>query len=440
MKILKSLLLVHVMMLVAAAQQGQVPRDWIDPNTGHRVVRLSEEAGSQSLYFHQNAYTPDGSKMIMTTPTGLSVVNLRTRAVEKVVEGRVSVIIVGKKTGQVYYTKFVREANKYSATVYATDLDTKATREVAKLPPGVSVSTVNADETLLAGTLDEKLARDIAEGRFPRGPGGGGAPPPQPQPAQPERGRDSYPGKGQMMENRLAERRPLQIVTVSTKTGEVKTLHRGTDWFNHFQFSPTDPTLLMYCHEGPWHKVDRTWLIRTDGTPPVKVHPRTILMEIEGHEWFAADGRTVWYDLQTPRSQVFWVGGYNVSTGERTWYNLQRSEWSVHYNSSPDGKLFAGDGGGPNSVAAPGNGQWIYLFRPELVPDRTDGELKNAKELVRPGFFHAERLVNLSKHDYSLEPNVTFTPDMKWLVFRSNMFGPTHVFAVEIEKATQSRK
>jgi oligogalacturonide lyase len=449
MKVLKSLALIHALMLVAAAQQAQVPREWVDADTGHRVMRLSEEAGSQSLYFHQNAYTPDGSKMIMTTPTGLSVVNLKTHAVEKVVEGRVSIIIVGKRTGQVYYTKFVREANRFSATVYATDLDTKATREVAKLAPGVSVASVNADETLLAGTLDEKLAKEIAEGRFPRGPGGGAPQAQQPpagggQPSQPpaptERRGDEYPGKGQMMENRLAERRPLQLVTVSTKTGEVKALLRGNDWYNHIQFSPTDPALLMYCHEGPWHKVDRTWLIRTDGTPPVKVHPRTMLMEIGGHEWFGADGRTVWYDLQTPRGQVFWVAGYNASTGERTWYSLQRQEWSVHFNSSPDGKLFAGDGGGPTSVAAPGNGQWIYLFRPEMVNDRTDGQLPNAKELVRPGFFRAERLVNLSKHDYSLEPNVTFTPDMKWLVFRSNMFGPTHVFAVELEKATQSRR
>jgi oligogalacturonide lyase len=445
MKFLNSLLLIHLMLLVAAAQQ-QVPREWIDADTGHRVVRLSEEPGSQSLYFHQNGYTPDGTKLIMTTPTGLAAVNLRTRAVEKIVEGRVSILIVGRKTGQVYYTKFVRDGNRFSATVYATDLNTKATREVVKLPPGVSVSTVNADETLLAGTLDEKLAKDIAEGRFPRAPG---APPQQPQPREggeqqtpppTERRGDEYPGKGQMMENRLAERRPLQVVTVNMKTGEVKTLLRGTDWYNHFQFSPTDPTLLMFCHEGPWHKVDRTWLIRTDGTPPVKVHPRTMLMEIGGHEWFGADGRMVWYDLQTPRGQVFWVAGYNVSTGERVWYNLQRQEWSVHYNVSPDGKLFAGDGGGPTSVAAPGNGQWIYLFRPELVPDRTDGELPNAKGLVKPGVFRAERLVNLSKHNYALEPNVTFTPDMKWIVFRSNMFGPTHVFAVELEKATQSRR
>ncbi len=40
----------------------------------------------------------------------------------------------------------------------------------------------------------------------------------------------------------------------------------------------------------------------------------------------------------------------------------------------------------------------------------------------------------MKKHNYSLEPNVNFTPDGKWIVFRSNMFGPTHVFAVEVAK------
>jgi len=407
-----------------ALAQQEVPREWIDPDTGHRVVRLSDEPGSASLYFHQNAYTPDGQKLLITTPTGLSTINLKTRAIEKIVDGRVGVIIVGKKSGQVYYTRTVTNNNVRSTTVYATDVNTKATREIAKLPPATSVSTVNADETLLAGTIDEKLAAVIKEGQ-----------PSAPPPAS--RG-DAYPGKGQMMENRLAERRPLQLITVSIKTGAVKTLLRGTDWYNHVQFSPTDPTLLMFCHEGPWHKVDRTWTIRTDGTQLTQIHHRTMLMEIEGHEFFGADGKWIWYDLQTPRSEVFWLAGYNVSSGERMWYHLQRSEWSVHFNVSPDGTLFAGDGGGPNSVAAPDNGQWIYLFRPELTRDRTDGELPNSKQLIQPGVFKAEKLVNLSKHNYTLEPNVTFTPDMKWLVFRSNMFGPTHVFAVEIAKGNVS--
>jgi hypothetical protein len=45
---------------VAAQQRQQPPREWIDPDTGHRVIRLSDEPGSASLYFHQNPYTPDG--------------------------------------------------------------------------------------------------------------------------------------------------------------------------------------------------------------------------------------------------------------------------------------------------------------------------------------------------------------------------------------------
>ena len=409
MKICRAFLLITLFLSMARAQDP--PREWVDPDTGHRVIRLSDEPGSASLYFHQNPYTPDGERLIITTPSGLSAINLKTRAVEKVVQGRVNVIIIGKKTGQVYYVKD-------RSTIFATDLKTHATREIAKLPARASISTVNADETLLAGTIDE-----------------GPMPASNQQPSAPAAPRgDNYPGKGDMMERRLAERRPLRLITLNTQTGEVKTLMRSTDWINHIQFSPTDPTLLMFCHEGPWHKVDRTWTIRTDGSALTQIHQRTINMEIEGHEFFGGDGKMIWYDLQTPRSQVFWLAGYNVSTGERIWYHLERSEWSVHFNVSPDGTLFAGDGGGPNSVAAPGNGQWIYLFRPEMVPDRTDGTLPNAKDLIKPGFFKAEKLVNLAKHNYSLEPNVTFTPDMKWIVFRSNMFGPTHVFAVEVKK------
>ena len=405
-----TLLVLFPLALAAQEPRKDPPREWIDPDTGHRVIRLSDEPGSQSLYFHQNAYTPDGRKLIITTPTGLATIDLKTRTIEKVVEGRVNLIMTGRKTGQAYYVR--------TGTIYAVDLDTKVSREIAKLPSRGSIATVNADETLLAGT--------ITEGSVP------GAPEAQPRGA----GRDSYPGKGDMMERRLAARLPMQLFVLNLKTGEATTILRSTDWLNHLQFSPTDPTLLLFCHEGPWHKVDRTWTIRTDGSGLTQIHRRTMNMEIEGHEFFGGDGRQIWYDLQTPRSEVFWLAGYELATGKRTWYHMERSEWSVHFNQSPDGTLFAGDGGGPSSVAAPGNGQWIYLFHPQLVRDRTDNALPNSRDLIQPGVLKSEKLVNLSKHDYSLEPNVTFTPDMRWVVFRSNMFGPTHVFAVEVASSS----
>jgi len=83
--------------------QGDIPTDWIDPDTGHRVVRLSREDGSQSSYFHQNEFTPDGRKLVFTSPTGLYAVDLQTRAIEPLRSERTWLLCVGRKTGRAYY-------------------------------------------------------------------------------------------------------------------------------------------------------------------------------------------------------------------------------------------------------------------------------------------------------------------------------------------------
>jgi oligogalacturonide lyase len=418
--------------------QSQLPTEWIDPDTGHRIVRLSRDDGTQSLYFHQNAYSLDGKKLIVTTAGGgIATINLGTREVKQLVPGPVSVLVTGHKTGDVYYTK--RDAG--AATINAANVDTGATREVVKLPAGRMVANLNADETLLLGSY--------VDGPVEARPGAGNRPRTADnrfgQPNYEAVGLDGKPmtyadAKDLALHNSLMATRagaPRVLFTVNTRTGEIKEVLREHEWLGHLQFSPTDPTLIMFCHEGTWHEVDRIWTVRTDGSGLKKVHTRTMNMEIAGHEFFAADGKMIWYDLQTPRGQDFWLGGYNIATGKRTWYHLERNEWSVHFNVSPDGRLFAGDGGDSEMVARAPDGKWIYLFRPEPVPDVAGIKTANAENLIDTGFFKAERLVNMAKHDYRLEPNVTFSPDMKWIIFRSNMLGPTHVFAVEIAKASR---
>jgi oligogalacturonide lyase len=173
----------------------------------------------------------------------------------------------------------------------------------------------------------------------------------------------------------------------------------------------------MFCHEGPWHKVDRIWTINLKNNEIKLVHKRTMDMEIAGHEWFSPDGKTIWFDLQQPRSTTFFVAGADVQTGQEKKYSLTRDEWSIHFNTSPDQKLFAGDGGDPGQVAKAKDGMWIYLFRPN--GDR----------------FVSERLVNMKHHGYKLEPNVHFSPDGKWVIFRANFEGEEQVYAVAIEKS-----
>jgi oligogalacturonide lyase len=336
--------------------------------------------------------------MVVSTPRGLATIALATRTITPLVDGRVSHLVVGRKTRQAFYLK--------DGGVYATDVDSGTTRKVMEDPRLRSGSGfgLSADETHLAGS-------------FVTSDGPPATPTPAARTASPVNPLVTPPPRESSLEARWAARLPMALYTIDVKTGELRILYESHDWLNHVQMSPTDPTLIMYCHEGPWHKVDRIWTIRTDGSNRRLMHERTMPMEIAGHEFFSTDGKTIWYDLQTPKSQVFWLAGVEIATGNRTRYSVERNEWSVHFNLSPDGSLFAGDGGGPRSVAAPGNGQWIYVFKP--VGEKLQGE----------------RLVDLSKHDYQLEPNVTFTPDQKWIVFRSNMHGATHVYAVEVAKA-----
>jgi oligogalacturonide lyase len=388
------------------------PTDWIDPDTGHRVIRISTIPDSASLYFHQNTYTPKGDKMIFNTPRGIASVDLSTlgsKALKvELVVSNANAIAMAWKTPEVYFRR--------RGVLFAANVDTHAVREVTT----ARVMAINCDETVGVYTIN---AEDPT-GKTPR---------PEPRKIIPQRER-MFPGRTDLskeeegsarkedgLSRRLASPRSMAFVFTQLKTGQSMTNGYQYAWLNHLQFSPTDPNVLLYCHEGTWHEVDRVWTIRTDGSAQRLMHKRSMDMEIAGHEFWSYDGKVIWFDQQTPRSKDFWLTGLDLASGKTTRYHLERDWWSVHYNISRDGTLFAGDGGDPGQVAFAKDGMWINVFRPQ----------KN-------GSIQRERLVNMSKQDYhgsNGEPNVSITPDGKWVVFRSNMHGPVHVYAAEVAKA-----
>ncbi len=429
------------------ARAEDPPTSWVDKDTGHRVIRLTQEAGSSGLYFNVNAYSPDGKLMIYVAPDGihtLELTSLKTRLLvpnpqdnsaapgnrDNVRRG-LHAIVVGKKTNSIFFTK--SDPGTHSTALYKADMYTGAVKELVTLPPRASLATINADETLGVGTYDETEAGAAEEyGRARPSPPSSGA---GASGARPQAGSLVQPeGKGEMMERRLAARIPVVLYTINLETGKVTPLLHSTDWIGHMLFSPTDPTLLMYCHEGPWHKVDRIWMIHTDGSHNTLIHKRTMAMEIAGHEFWGLDGHTIWYDWQFPRGEDFFLAGYNLETHTRTAYHMQRNEWSIHFNVTEDEKLFAGDGGDPGQVAKAPDGEWIELFHPELLPITGI----NQPGFWQPGVFHSEHLVNMDHHNYRLEPNVRFSPDKTLVIFTSNMFGPSYVFGVEIEKSANA--
>src|SRR2546427_5381213 len=56
--------------------QEPSPKEWIDAETGHRVVRLTDDAGGSTLYFHDNAFSPEGDTLMLNTPNGIAIVDV----------------------------------------------------------------------------------------------------------------------------------------------------------------------------------------------------------------------------------------------------------------------------------------------------------------------------------------------------------------------------
>jgi oligogalacturonide lyase len=436
------------------------PKTWVDKDTGHRVWRVSDEPNSGAFYFNVNAFTPDHKQMVYNSPSGIMVLDLASMKSTLLVPnappptdaaggrgargGGARAIVVGNKTNSIFFTG-TDPATRVNA-IYKADTNTGAVRKLIDLPGRLSVSSINADETLGVGTYNES---DVPGGD-PNAPNAFVATAPPPIPAananastNPTLGGANVQSddKGAMMERRLAARIPVVMFTIrlepgpnGEKPGTVKVLFHSTDWIGHMLFSPTDPTLIMYCHEGMWQKVDRIWLIHTDGTGNQLIHKRTMEMEIAGHEFWGLDGKTIWYDWQYPKGEDFFVASYDLTTHKRVAYHLQRNEWSIHFNLTQDLDMFCGDGGDSGQVAEAPDGEWIELFRPHMIGG-TEGAL-TGPDFFHPGVFKSEHLVNMAHHNYRAEPNPRFSPDKKYVFFTSNMFGRSYVFAAEVAKAT----
>jgi len=389
----------------------KMPDEWIDKTTGHKIIKLTRREGSNmSFYFHNNPFVENKSgsyrmifygtnaqnsnqndsvkQEIYNVSAGnkqIYSVDLNTLKTEQITSQKspMNGEIVAPKNHLVYY--------QIKDSVFTTNIDSKETKLVYVFPADfkAGITTLNSDETLLAGAWSSDKEKEILK---------------------------NNPNKSSYFNLIYEAREPRTLFTINVKTGELKKLFTDSAWLNHVQFSPTDPKLLMFCHEGPWHKVDRIWTINIDTKQIKLMHKRTMDMEIAGHEWFSPDGKVIWYDLQQPRSVTFFVSGTDVTTGKEKKYSLTRDEWSIHFNVSKDQSMFCGDGGNEGQVAKAKDGMWIYLFKPS------------------GNKFLSEKLVNMKHHNYSLEPNVHFSPDGKWVIFRANFEGASQVYAVQLER------
>lgn len=145
----------------------------------------------------------------------------------------------------------------------------------------------------------------------------------------------------------------------------------GSGWFDifkdthqlgHFQFAPDDPTLGMFCHEGPWNLVtQRMWyfdLVSREATPCFRQDEEDSI----GHEFWTQNG-LLFFDNRGPghdgtitshRTQAVVT---DIAVNENTMVpfvglmdkkgNLVRKIdmpfYCNHYHANPDNSLLVGD-------------------------------------------------------------------------------------------------
>ncbi|MEM1502567.1 oligogalacturonate lyase family protein [Domibacillus sp. 8LH] len=149
-------------------------------------------------------------------------------------------------------------------------------------------------------------------------------------------------------------------ITLISMDGETVTnVFEDTHWLGHFQFSPHDSDLAMFCHEGPWNLVhQRIWLLRI-ASRDVKPCFRQSEDDCVGHEFWTADGR-IFFDNRRKGHDGTITGHKTQATieleqpGQVPYVGLADSKGNVirvmdlpyycnHYHANQEGTLLVGD-------------------------------------------------------------------------------------------------
>ncbi len=137
---------------------------------------------------------------------------------------------------------------------------------------------------------------------------------------------------------------------------------RDTHWLSHFQFSPVEPTLATFCHEGPWHLVtQRIWLldfVSHEAWPCFRQGEQDSI----GHEFWTQDGYVFFDDrgpghdgtITSDRTQAV---ATDVAVKESTMVpfvgladqhgnlvkRIDMPYYCNHYHANPDNTVLVGD-------------------------------------------------------------------------------------------------
>lgn len=279
---------------------------------------------------------------------------------------------VNPKRPEVYYTR--------EEKLYALDLMTLESRLLYETPKGFTIhgGLVGADGRYTYVVLKEDLSDRIYANLSA-----------------------SYVG----MREIFAAKPDCRIVRIDTENSGGEELWQENCWIGHVNPSPTQPNLLTFCHEGPWHMVDhRIWVMDTNTCKPMKLRPRKMEGEKVGHEYWYADGKRVGYQAHKPEmGSYFGVIDYDGQNEFEAPCVPFPSPDHVHSN---DFNLIVSD-----------SGKSIKLYR----YNGTDFDEARVLCMHDGSFFYG-----------SHHPHPRFTADGKQILFNSNVSGYCNLYLADV--------
>ncbi|MBR2884365.1 MAG: hypothetical protein IKB93_06175 [Clostridia bacterium] len=246
---------------------------YTDQKTGRKITQLTKNGDNYHFYFTENSFTQGDEEIIYQHSeipysekgsfVNLFAMDLKTGIRTQLTDFKEQFKFVGAfsftKTVDSKIFIFVADGD-----VYRFERENNNIYRIYKTPEGFHITSLNIshDGYYVAATINEtpKLDRELK--------------------------RANYDG---FVENFYAIKRGMIVVMKSDGTDSQVVFH-ATHWLGHIQFAPDSNEYLMFCHEGPWNRVQqRIWLYNLI-TRTVEPCFRQKEEDSVGHEFWTRDG------------------------------------------------------------------------------------------------------------------------------------------------------
>jgi oligogalacturonide lyase len=250
--------------------KGQIYKSEIlkyrDDITGVEVTKLTDNRGNTiHPYFTQPLLSSDGKYLLTASDrTGLwqlYSLELETgKMIQLTDDSRVSPqssCLDSNRMIAYYWNGLVLKS---------VDLSNLVEREIYEVPEGFhpGILSISADGEALDFVYIENLNLSTLTGKL-------------------------YSGMSEML-----YRRPSCVVMrVKPYEGTAEAIWGEREWISHVITSPVDKDIIVFCHEGDWHLVQRTWVIKASTHEIWPIIETKRYLERAGHEFFTKKGTLV---------------------------------------------------------------------------------------------------------------------------------------------------